>query len=125
MKSLSLLPSSFRLRMVLACTAVLLLADCRPTTLLWVKPEGPAEYQLGWQDGCDSGLSAYSSIFYKMMYGYKKRPELGANDLYKQGWNEGFTYCRFSLDVDRDAEQNGYWGPFQGGGQGGVMEYSQ
>ncbi len=109
-------------RLSCAALALLVLANCRPTTLYWVKPEGPAEYQLGWQDGCDSGLSAFSGLFYKMMYGYKKRPELGANDLYKQGWNEGFTYCRFTLDVERDDEQNGFYGPFHGGGSQGIME---
>jgi hypothetical protein len=119
--SLSLPARPLRRAMVLMMAA-LVLSQCRPATLLWVKPEGPAEYQLGWQDGCDTGMSAYSSIFYKMMYGYKKRPELGANDLYKQGWNEGFTYCRFSIDVDRDDEQNGFWGVFKGGGMSGAME---
>lgn len=32
----------------------------------------------------------------KMTFGFKKRPELGNNELYKQAWNEGFTYCRFT-----------------------------
>ena len=31
-----------------------------------------------------------------MVFGFKKRPEMGNNELYKQAWNEGFTYCRFS-----------------------------
>ncbi len=75
---------------------LLVSASCRPLMLQAIEPEGPAEYQLGWQDGCDTGLSADSPMFYKLMYGFKKRPEMGANDLYKQGWNEGFTYCRFS-----------------------------
>ncbi len=75
-------------------------AGCRPATLWMVQPEGPAEYQLGWQDGCDTGLSAEDNGYiYRMMYGFKKRPELGENDQYKQGWNEGFTYCRFVLDT--------------------------
>ena len=81
------------------CVSALLVSSCRPFSLYTIEPEGPAEYQLGWQDGCDSGMSAYSPLFYKLMYGFKKRPEMGANDLYKQGWNEGFTYCRFSLDA--------------------------
>lgn len=76
--------------------AALVFSGCRPLSLQIIEPEGPAEYQLGWQDGCDTGLSADSPMFYKFMYGFKKRPEMGANDLYKQGWNEGFTYCRFS-----------------------------
>ncbi len=90
------------------------LSACRPASLYWVEPEGPAEYQLGWQDGCDTGYSANSSLWFKALYGYKKRPELGANDLYKQGWNEGFTYCRFAHEADQ--KNDGFWGPFDGGG---------
>ena len=71
----------------------------RPFWLNVVDPPGPPEYQLGWEDGCDTGLSAEGGWDYKLMYGFKKRPEMAANDQYKQGWNEGFTYCRFSLDT--------------------------
>ena len=79
--------------------AVLLLGGCRPLILQTVDPGGPPEYQLGWEDGCDSGLSAEGDWSYKIMYGFKKRAEMAANDQYKQGWNEGFTYCRFALDT--------------------------
>jgi len=79
----------------------LVLAGCRPVSIWFAQPEGPAEYQLGWQDGCDSGLSAQGSYLYRAIYGFKKRPEMGENDLYKQGWNEGFTYCRFALASDQ------------------------
>ena len=74
------------------------LGGCRPTSLYFVDPAGPADYKLGWEDGCDSGVSAQGGIVSKMIYGFKKRPELGDNELYKSAWNEGFTYCRFSLD---------------------------
>ena len=74
-----------------------LLSSCRPVYLNTIDPTGPPEYQLGWEDGCDTGLSAQGEWYYKMMYGFKKRPEMASNDQYKQGWNEGFTYCRFSL----------------------------
>lgn len=73
------------------------LLGCRPMYLNTVDPPGPPEYQLGWEDGCDAGLSAQGEWYYKVMFGFKKRPEMAANDQYKQGWNEGFTYCRFSL----------------------------
>lgn len=77
--------------------AALSLISCRPMWLQGVDPSGPPEYQLGWEDGCDSGLSSEGGWTYKMMYGFKKRTELASSDQYKQGWNEGFTYCRFSL----------------------------
>lgn len=75
-----------------------LLASCRPASLYLVDPSGPPEYKLGWEDGCDTGISAQSGLMYKMVYGFRKRPELSDNELYKTAWNEGFTYCRFSLD---------------------------
>ena len=81
---------------LLAVCALALLASCRPTALQTVKPSGPPEYQLGWQDGCDTAISAKGSVIYKWIFGFKKRPEMEAIDLYKSGWNEGFTYCRFS-----------------------------
>ena len=80
--------------LLLALAAV---ASCRPWMLYFEKPPGTPEYQLGWQDGCDSGLAAEGSIIYKQMYGFKKRPELADDSMYKLGWNEGFTYCRFFL----------------------------
>lgn len=76
-------------------------AACRPFNLYFVDPSGPPEYQLGWEDGCDSGISAEGSFIYKSMYGFKKRPEMSDNDQYKQAWNEGFTYCRFSVAAQK------------------------
>jgi len=73
------------------------LISCRPMWLQTVDPSGPPEYRLGWEDGCDSGVSAEGAWYDKMMYGFKKRTELAASDQYKQGWNEGFSYCRFSM----------------------------
>jgi len=84
---------------VLMLALPLAISGCRPASLYFVQPSGPAEYKLGWEDGCDSGLSAQGGMIAKIAYGFKKRPELGDNDLYKTAWNEGFTYCRFSLDA--------------------------
>ena len=84
-------------RSMLLSLAVVMLASCRPSSLFYVTPSGPREYQLGWQDGCDTGLSAHGTFLYKIMYGFKKRPEFGNNELYKTAWNEGFSYCRFSI----------------------------
>ena len=77
--------------------SLLALSACKPTALWLVDPEGPPEFKLGWQDGCDTGLSAQDKDnLYRILYGYKKRPEMLDNELYKQGWNEGFSYCRFA-----------------------------
>ena len=97
-----------KLPIILLSVLALSTVACRPMALQLVEPEGPAEYKLGWEDGCDTGLSADSAYFYKAIYGFKKRPEMGANNLYKQGWNEGFSYCRFSSGALDSA--NGSWG---------------
>ncbi|MDX1975919.1 MAG: hypothetical protein SFT92_09650 [Rickettsiales bacterium] len=83
-----------------------LLGSCRPMWTWPVDVPGPPEYSLGWEDGCDTGLAAEGGWQYKMAYGFKKRPEMAASDLYKQGWNEGFSFCRFSYGASR---QPGNW----------------
>lgn len=92
-----------RILYIVGIGLVVVLGGCRPLMLNMVDPSGPPEYRLGWEDGCDSGLSAEGGWEYKMMYGFKKRPEMSTNEQYKQGWNEGFTYCRFSLASSKDA----------------------
>ncbi len=82
---------------VIWLSIILLISSCRPVTLAFSQPEGPPEFKLGWEDGCDTGLSAQDAgYWYRAMYGYKKRPEMMENELYKNGWNEGFSYCRFA-----------------------------
>jgi hypothetical protein len=91
------------MKRIIAIAGLLLLTGaCRPTMLQMVDPTGTPEYNLGWEDGCDTGLSAEGEWYYKLTYGFKKRPELVSNDQYKQGWNEGFSYCRFSLDTSQN-----------------------
>lgn len=85
---------------------LLLASSCRPVGIMALNPAGPAEYKLGWEDGCDSGMSAIGGYDYKLVYGFKKRAEMAANDQYKQGWNEGFTQCRFIL---ANANSRGDW----------------
>ncbi len=80
-----------------ALSLALLASACRPVWLSAVTPSGPPEYRLGWEDGCDSGISAEDAgPIYKMALGFKRRAEMAENEQYKRGWNEGFSYCRFS-----------------------------
>ncbi len=95
----------------------LVLAGCRPFWLNQIDPPGTPEYKLGWEDGCDTGISAEGGWEYKMTYGYKKRMEFATNDQYKQGWNEGFSYCRFSFAATKD---DGVWSDNMGWGQSNV-----
>ena len=87
--------------------SLLALSGCRPLSLYFVQPSGPPEYKLGWEDGCDTGVAASGGAVAKAAYGFKKRPEFGDNEIYKSAWNEGFTYCRFSLDaVEKNSPYN-------------------
>ena len=89
-------------RVITLLALVVSASACRPMSLYFVQPSGPPEYKLGWEDGCDSGLAAQGGMVAKAAYGFKKRPEFFDNSLYTSAWNEGFTYCRFSLDpVDK------------------------
>jgi hypothetical protein len=74
---------------------LLSVVSCRPLPLYFEKPGGPPDYQLGWQDGCDTGVGVEGGALTRGAFGFKKRPELHDNALYNSGWNEGFTYCRF------------------------------
>jgi hypothetical protein len=53
------------------------------------------DFQLGWKDGCEVGMSAGSNTFYKIFYrnnavdGYKM---VGSPD-YKTAWGNAFWYC--------------------------------
>ena len=95
------------IRILVSGLALLSLVGCRPLSLYGIAPSGPPEYKLGWEDGCDSGLSAQGGFVYRAAFGFKKRAELGDNDVYKTAWNEGFTYCRFTLDpVDKSVWYN-------------------
>jgi hypothetical protein len=93
----------------IVCASIMLMAmaGCRPMPLYYVEVEGPPEYKLGWQDGCDTGVSAQGGFSYIMAYGFKKRPELSNSEHYKAAWNEGFTYCRFVAAAQ--PQQGDFW----------------
>jgi hypothetical protein len=82
-----------------AITLLLLSAACKPIPFYWTVPDGPPEYVRGYNDGCDSGIGAAGGIWYKYWYGFRRDPVMLDNPLYKQGWNEGFSYCRSSFST--------------------------
>ena len=54
-------------------------------------------YGLGWADGCETGTNAVWPLFMpSLTWPFIKRQEMAPNEQYKQGWNEGFTVCRFN-----------------------------
>lgn len=67
----------------------------KPYSLDLTPPEGPYEYEEGWSDGCESGMSAYSNNFYKLVgaFDLKMNAELRKNRMYYQAWKDAFLYC--------------------------------
>ena len=57
------------LRPWIAIALLLATTACRPPSLYFVQPSGPPEYKLGWEDGCDTGLSAQQGAVAKALYG--------------------------------------------------------
>ena len=58
----------------------------------------PPEYKLGWQHGCESGLSAYGNNYYKSLYKFKQDLTMIKNEYYFKAWNDSFNFCRSSIN---------------------------
>ncbi len=76
--------------------ALFFVTACHSPTpaLLSNVPEGPPEYQQGWKDGCESGLTTYGNDWYKSFYSFKQDRKLVDNDTYFKVWQDAFNYCR-------------------------------
>ena len=58
----------------------------------------PAEWKLGWQHGCESGLSAYGNNYFKSIYKFKQDVEMVKDEYYFKAWNDSFNFCRASIN---------------------------
>ena len=61
----------------------------------------PPMFQQGYRDGCESGYEAAGNETSE----FKRGEAYFSEDLYKQGWDEGFTTCRSQLDTERDLQR--------------------
>ncbi|NBX52241.1 MAG: hypothetical protein EBT63_01125 [Proteobacteria bacterium] len=54
-----------------------------------------SEYRLGWQDGCETGISDGSNTFYKMFYRNNKVDGYLVSNSpdYRDAWDLAFWYC--------------------------------
>jgi hypothetical protein len=71
------------------CCAAGLLAAC--STPDFTMPPGPAEYRVGFKDGCDSGYAYAGSPFYPQN-GLVQAPS--PKEPYVSGWYAGFAECK-------------------------------
>ena len=69
------------------------LTDPAPIALDTRVNYGPPEFQAGYQDGCESALSAYGNTYMKSVYSLRKRPEYQYNNMYNQVWRDAWNYC--------------------------------
>lgn len=83
------------LMLILLCW--ILLVNVTHAIILTHKPALDMQpYKLGWQDGCQTGLNSIAplrSILSEQPF--IRKPLKGE---YQDGWNEGYTICRFSQD---------------------------
>ncbi|MDH5764293.1 MAG: hypothetical protein OEZ51_15095 [Nitrospinota bacterium] len=72
-----------------------------------VGAQQPVEYKVGFMEGCDSGhVSAGNNSFI-----FKKDVErFGKDDLYKQGWTDGFNRCASGGGVTAGNNYQSYYG---------------
>jgi len=56
-------------------------------------------YSEGFRDGCPSGMYAGGNIFVHSRYEFQRDVERFDDPIYKQGWNEGFSLCRSSVNA--------------------------
>jgi hypothetical protein len=57
-------------------------------------PQGASElFQLGWQDGCESGLAAAGNQLQKLAYNRRFRSDYVEEDRYIHAWQHGLMYC--------------------------------
>lgn len=61
---------------------------------LGTTPEGPPEFQKGWEDGCDSGLYIYGGGAYRGGYKYTQDINMANNPEYYKAWKDAYNYCR-------------------------------
>lgn len=56
----------------------------------------PPAYKEGYAAGCDSGYVAAGHPYYKFR---KDVSRFAADDLYKQGWGDGYSVCKGQYDA--------------------------
>ena len=67
----------------------------RPDKGFKMDEDASQDFKQGWNDGCETGMSAGSNTFYKMFYrsnavdGYK----ITSSAEYKTAWNNAYWYC--------------------------------
>ncbi len=62
--------------------------------LLEGAPPGPEKFQLGWKDGCHSGISVTGNLNQRQFYNFKQNSQLSTDAEYYTGWKVAYDYCQ-------------------------------
>lgn len=65
----------------------------KPPLLKTEMDVGPPEYRQGYNDGCQTGLSAYGTTYMKSVYAMKKTARYANDRMYNQAWKDAWNYC--------------------------------
>lgn len=57
--------------------------------------EGPPEYIAGWEDGCQTGMTAYSTTMLRTFHTAQVNAPMMSNTNYNKGWRLGNRYCNY------------------------------
>lgn len=82
-----------------ACKSMPLGTKPKPVFLKIDPPEGGSElFNMGWSDGCETGIALMGNNTYKTIYGFKQNPEHVLKKEYYRGWEMGGFYCRVYMN---------------------------
>ena len=93
------------MKLILHILLIILLISCASNSIDYagqsVVKDKPIIFKHGFKDGCNSGYEVAGSDMSK----FKKSKEYVSNDLYKQGWDQGFEHCINEYQMERDLER--------------------
>lgn len=57
-------------------------------------PDGPENFKLGWQHGCETGISTTANLYQKHFYRFTQDSTMVDDPVYYSGWRNGWSYCQ-------------------------------
>jgi hypothetical protein len=52
------------------------------------------DYSKGWDEGCESGMTAHTNNYYQSFYSYKLDASMVKNEVYYKAFQDAYIYCR-------------------------------
>ena len=71
----------------------------KPYSLDTTPPEGPENYQLGWKDGCESGMASNNTNLHMTLGSqrYRVNSQFREDYLYGIAWKYAYKHCGYSM----------------------------